>query len=151
MNNSSCIVCKNDKYLNPNLKFKLSEVCFHSMCVDCIDRIFTVPSPCPICKILIRKQSFIFQTFQDLSVEKEIIKRRKISKIYNLQQNDFVNLNEFNKYLQEKEDLVFDFDEFKINEFKLKNKEIIKQNQLILLKKDLFEKSKINQEIAVEF
>ena len=67
-----------------------------------------------------------------------------------MQQNDFVNLNEFNKYLQEKEDLVFDFDEFKINEFKLKNKEIIKQNQLILLKKDLFEKSKINQEILIK-
>jgi hypothetical protein len=79
-----CPVCKSDRYLNPNLRLLVSP-CYHrmifmislkGMCTTCIDRLFTSgPAPCPICKQSLRKSNFIAQTFEDLSVEREVCTR----------------------------------------------------------------------------
>ncbi len=52
-------------------------------CESCIDRLFTLgPAPCPICSKVLRKLAFTPQTFEDLSVEKEVAVRRRIAKEY---------------------------------------------------------------------
>jgi CDK-activating kinase assembly factor MAT1 len=94
-----CPVCKSDRYLNPKLRLLVSS-CYHKMCVSgfayiykgklmrlfgrcesCIDRLFTLgPAPCPICQKVLRKLAFTPQTFEDLTVEKEVAVRRRIAK-----------------------------------------------------------------------
>ena len=52
-------------------------------CESCIDRLFTLgPAPCPICNKILRKLAFTPQTFEDLTVEKEVAIRRRIAKEY---------------------------------------------------------------------
>ena len=52
-----------------------------SRCESCIDRLFTLgPAPCPICNKVLRKLAFTPQTFEDLSVEKEVAIRKRIAK-----------------------------------------------------------------------
>ncbi|CAG8439789.1 532_t:CDS:2 [Funneliformis mosseae] len=75
-----CPICKNNRYLTPNMKLLVSD-CYHKMCESCIDRLFANGAgPCPICQRILRKVSFIEPTFEDLRVEKEVKIRRNLSK-----------------------------------------------------------------------
>ncbi|KAG2149336.1 CDK-activating kinase assembly factor MAT1-domain-containing protein [Suillus clintonianus] len=100
-----CPVCKSDRYLNPKLRLLVSS-CYHKMCESCIDRLFTLgPAPCPICQKVLRKLAFTPQTFEDLTVEKEIAVRRRIAKEFNKRREDFFDLHAYNDYLEEVEDI----------------------------------------------
>ncbi|KAG0706333.1 CDK-activating kinase assembly factor MAT1-domain-containing protein [Suillus ampliporus] len=102
-----CPVCKSDRYLNPKLRLLVSS-CYHKMCESCIDRLFTLgPAPCPICQKVLRKLAFTPQTFEDLTVEKEIAVRRRIAKEFNKRREDFHDLHSYNDYLEEVEDITF--------------------------------------------
>ncbi|PPQ74207.1 hypothetical protein CVT26_004498 [Gymnopilus dilepis] len=102
-----CPVCKSDRYLNPKLRLLVSS-CYHKMCESCIDRLFTLgPAPCPICNKILRKLAFTPQTFEDLSVEKEVAVRRRIAKEFNKRRDDFPDLRSYNDYLEEVEDITF--------------------------------------------
>ncbi|KDR81439.1 hypothetical protein GALMADRAFT_239344 [Galerina marginata CBS 339.88] len=110
-----CPVCKSDRYLNPKLRLLVSS-CYHKMCESCIDRLFTLgPAPCPICNKVLRKLAFTPQTFEDLSVEKEVAVRRRIAKEFNKRRDDFPDLRSYNDYLEEVEDITFNL----INEIDL--------------------------------
>ena len=56
------------------------------------------------------------QTFEDLTVEKEVTVRRRIAKEFNKRREDFSDLREYNDYLEEVEDIstFVGFDEFLI-------------------------------------
>ncbi|PPQ78534.1 hypothetical protein CVT25_011806 [Psilocybe cyanescens] len=100
-----CPVCKSDRYLNPKLRLLVSS-CYHKMCESCIDRLFTLgPAPCPICNKVLRKLAFTPQTFEDLTVEKEVAVRRRIAKEFNKRRDDFPDLRVYNDYLEEVEDI----------------------------------------------
>ncbi|KAG1904120.1 CDK-activating kinase assembly factor MAT1-domain-containing protein [Suillus fuscotomentosus] len=102
-----CPVCKSDRYLNPKLRLLVSS-CYHKMCESCIDRLFTLgPAPCPICQKVLRKLAFTPQTFEDLTVEKEVAVRRRIAKEFNKRREDFFDLRSYNDYLEEVEDITF--------------------------------------------
>ncbi|KAF9567623.1 CDK-activating kinase assembly factor [Agrocybe pediades] len=102
-----CPVCKSDRYLNPKLRLLVSS-CYHKMCESCIDRLFTLgPAPCPICNKILRKLAFTPQTFEDLTVEKEVAIRRRIAKEFNKRREDFSTLRAYNDYLEEVEDITF--------------------------------------------
>ncbi|KAG9318244.1 CDK-activating kinase assembly factor MAT1-domain-containing protein [Chiua virens] len=102
-----CPVCKSDRYLNPKLRLLVS-ACYHKMCESCIDRLFTLgPAPCPICQKILRKLAFAPQTFEDLTVEKEVAVRRRIAKDFNKRREDFPDLYSYNDYLEEVEDITF--------------------------------------------
>ncbi|KIJ60629.1 hypothetical protein HYDPIDRAFT_116926 [Hydnomerulius pinastri MD-312] len=102
-----CPVCKSDRYLNPKLRLLVSS-CYHKMCESCIDRLFTLgPAPCPICQKVLRKLAFTPQTFEDLTVEKEVAVRRRIAKEFNKRREDFPDLRLYNDYLEEVEDITF--------------------------------------------
>jgi CDK-activating kinase assembly factor MAT1 len=50
-------------------------------CESCIDRIYTLgPEPCPTCGLILRKNNFAPQTFENLAVEKEVKIRSRIAK-----------------------------------------------------------------------
>ncbi|KAI0781088.1 CDK-activating kinase assembly factor [Trametes elegans] len=102
-----CPVCKSDRYLNPKLRLLVS-VCYHKMCESCIDRLFmTSGAPCPMCDRQLRKTSFSPQTFEDLSVEKEVAVRRRTAKEFNKRREDFPDLRSYNDYLEMVEDITF--------------------------------------------
>ncbi|KDQ13227.1 hypothetical protein BOTBODRAFT_33832 [Botryobasidium botryosum FD-172 SS1] len=102
-----CPVCKSDRYLNPKLRLLVS-TCYHKMCESCIDRLFTLgPQGCPICGKILRKMAFAPQTFEDLTVEKEVAVRRRIAKEFNKRREDFADLRSYNDYLEEVEDITF--------------------------------------------
>ncbi|KAM5539028.1 hypothetical protein V8D89_007251 [Ganoderma adspersum] len=102
-----CPVCKSDRYLNPKLRLLVS-ACYHKMCESCIDRLFTLgPAPCPICNKILRKLAFTPQTFEDLTVEKEVAVRRRIAKEFNKRREDFADLRSYNDYLEWVEEITF--------------------------------------------
>jgi len=76
-----CRVCRSSRYLNPNMKFLISKVCYHKMCESCVDRKFQSPGPCPYveCKRTLRKSDFRRQTFADIGVEREVDIRRDMA------------------------------------------------------------------------
>ena len=52
-------------------------------CESCIDRIYTIgPGPCPVCGVILRKNQFKPQTYENLGVEKEVAIRMRIAKMY---------------------------------------------------------------------
>ncbi|KAH7914677.1 CDK-activating kinase assembly factor MAT1-domain-containing protein [Hygrophoropsis aurantiaca] len=131
-----CPVCKSDRYLNPKLRLLVSS-CYHKMCESCIDRLFTLgPAPCPICQKVLRKLAFTPQTFEDLTVEKEVAVRRRIAKEFNKRREDFLDLRGYNDYLEEVEDITFnlinDIDvaqtEERIQAHKKENASLIEKN-----------------------
>ncbi|KAG0345898.1 TFIIH/NER complex subunit [Podila humilis] len=102
-----CPVCSTDRYLKPSMRLLVGP-CFHKMCDNCIDRLFAHgPAPCPTCRQTLRKAAFSVQTFEDLSVEKEVRIRRQMAQKFNKRREDFKNLKDYNDYLETVEDLTF--------------------------------------------
>ncbi|CAG8523275.1 3015_t:CDS:2 [Diversispora eburnea] len=83
----SCPICKNTRYLTPNMKLLVSE-CYHKI-------------------LTLRKINFVVPTFEDLSVEKEVRIRKRIAQQFNKRQEDFPSLREYNDYLEMVEDIVW--------------------------------------------
>ncbi|KAG0301901.1 TFIIH/NER complex subunit [Dissophora globulifera] len=131
-----CPVCQTDRYLNPQMKLKVGP-CFHKMCENCIERLFANgPAPCPTCRQTLRKATFSEQTFEDLSVEKEVRIRKQMSSKFNKRREDFKTLKDFNDYLETVEDLTFklaneiDVETTKaaIDKFAAENRDLIRIN-----------------------
>ncbi|EGF99918.1 uncharacterized protein MELLADRAFT_28617, partial [Melampsora larici-populina 98AG31] len=131
-----CPICKSDRYLNPDLRLLVSK-CYHKMCESCIDRIFSLgPEPCPTCGLILRKSNFSPQTFENLKVEKEVIIRKRIHKLFNKRREDFESLDHYNNYLEEVEDITFNLingvdvaeTEAKIKKYQIENEDLIAQN-----------------------
>ena len=107
----------------PQRRSRIQMLTIWFRCESCIDRLFTLgPAPCPICQKVLRKLAFTPQTFEDLGVEKEVAIRRRIAKEYagafaflgpsltlcnrfNKRREDFLDLRQFNDYLEEVEDI----------------------------------------------
>ncbi|KAF8939491.1 CDK-activating kinase assembly factor MAT1-domain-containing protein [Dissophora ornata] len=131
-----CPVCQTDRYLNPQMKLKVGP-CFHKMCENCIERLFAHgPAPCPTCRQTLRKATFSEQTFEDLSVEKEVRIRKQMSSKFNKRPEDFKTLKDYNDYLETVEDLTFklvneiDVETTKatIDKFAAENRDLIRIN-----------------------
>ncbi|EAU88403.2 transcription/repair factor TFIIH subunit Tfb3 [Coprinopsis cinerea okayama7 len=93
-------------------------------------------SPCPICNKILRKLAFMPQTFEDLTVEKEVAVRRRIAKDFNKRREDFPDLRSYNDYLEEVEEITFNLinevdipeTEARIAKYKAENAAIIELN-----------------------
>lgn len=134
-----CPVCKTDKYLSPEIQFKINPECYHKICDACVDRIFSLgPSPCPYpgCDKILRKNKFKTQVFDDLEVEKECDIRRRVLSIYNKKESEFASTDEYNTYTEEIEDTVYDLlhhehvaeIEAKLKQYSMANKQAIELN-----------------------
>ncbi|RYP08116.1 hypothetical protein DL764_002099 [Monosporascus ibericus] len=106
-----CPVCKRVRYLNTDMEFLINPECYHAMCSNCVSNIFkSGPAQCPYasCTKTLRFRGFRSAFFGDLSVEREVDVRRRVAAIFNMTQDDFETLRDYNNYLQEVEDLTFD-------------------------------------------
>lgn len=104
-----CPICKTDRYLSPDMKFLVNPECYHKMCESCVDRIYAMgPAPCPYpgCGKTLRKNKFKTQLFDDINVEREVDIRKRVANVFNKGPGDFQDLNAFNAYLEEIEDIV---------------------------------------------
>lgn len=134
-----CPVCKTDKYLSPEIQFKINPECYHKICDACVDRIFALgPSPCPYptCDKILRRNKFKAQVFDDLRVEKECDIRRRVLSVYNKKAGDFQTPEMYDKYLEEIEDIVYkllnrlDIEETeeRLKQYSIENKQSIELN-----------------------
>lgn len=134
-----CPVCKTDKYLSPEIQFKINPECYHKICDACVDRIFALgPSPCPYpnCDKILRRNKFKAQVFENLIVEKECDIRRRVISVYNKKESDFQTIEMYDKYLEEIEDIVFNLlnkmdieeTENKLKQYSIDNKQSIELN-----------------------
>ncbi|KAG0051100.1 TFIIH/NER complex subunit [Gryganskiella cystojenkinii] len=131
-----CPVCQTDRYLNPQMKLKVGP-CFHKMCENCIERLFAHgPAPCPTCRTTLRKATFSEQTFEDLTVEKEVRIRRQMAQKFNKRREDFKSLREYNDYLENIENMTFklvneievEATKLEIDKFAAENRDYIRMN-----------------------
>lgn len=136
-----CPVCKTDKYLSPEIQFKINPECYHKICDACVDRIFALgPSPCPYpnCDKVLRRNKFKSQVFDDLVVEKECDIRRRVISIFNKKEGDFQTIEMYDKYLEEIEDIVYkllnrlDIEETeeRLKQYSIENKQSIELNNV---------------------
>eukprot|EP01119_Soliformovum_irregulare_P021789 TRINITY_DN7323_c0_g1_i1.p1 TRINITY_DN7323_c0_g1~~TRINITY_DN7323_c0_g1_i1.p1 ORF type:complete len:327 (-),score=95.56 TRINITY_DN7323_c0_g1_i1:50-910(-) len=97
--------------------------------------------PCPICKSSLRKASFLHARGElDPEIEKERRVRQNILGIYNKRLKDFRNLRQYNDYLEEVEDIIYnlsnDIDvgitQDKIKKYREQNQELIVRNKAII-------------------
>ena len=106
--------CKTDRYLSPDMTFLVNPECYHKICGSCVDRIFSLgPAQCPYegCDKILRKNKFKTQIFDDVGVEKEVDIRKRVFNVFNKSLTDFDgNLDAYNRYLEEVEDIVYNLD-----------------------------------------
>ncbi|XP_027022221.2 CDK-activating kinase assembly factor MAT1 [Tachysurus fulvidraco] len=137
MDDQGCPRCKTTKYRNPSLKLMVN-VCGHTLCENCVEMLFVRGSGnCVQCDTPLRKSNFRLQLFEDPAVDKEVEIRKKVLKIYNKRDVDFPSLGEYNDYLEQVEEIVFnltnnvDIENTKqmMEQYQRDNRDIIQKNK----------------------
>jgi len=132
-----CPVCKTTKYRNPAMQM-LVNVCGHGLCSSCVETLFARGSgSCPECEVPLRRANFKLQLFEDASIDKEVDVRRRVLRDFCKTQEDFSSLREFNDYLEDVEDIIYNLvnnieveqTKRKIQAYKDANKDYISQNK----------------------
>lgn len=137
-----CPHCKTTKYRNPSLRL-LVNVCGHSLCESCVDKLFFRGSgACPDCGTALRRNQYRLQLFEDAKVEKEVDIRRNIMKDFNKQEEDFDTLAEYNDYLEEIEEIIYNLDNGIDVEFTKKKVETHRKENKAAIKKNMHRQSK---------
>ena len=143
------------QYRNPNLRLFIG-TCGHSYCEHCMNAYFSrAPHPCNECKTNLTLSSFRRQVFEDASVDKEVEIRKKVSKELNLYEEDFSSLREYNDFLEQVEDIVFNLTnsseliatKSKLDSLKEKYQKTIAKNRYKKFSKD---QEEIRKQIQIE-
>ncbi|XP_055451508.1 CDK-activating kinase assembly factor MAT1 isoform X2 [Psammomys obesus] len=154
MDDQGCPRCKTTKYRNPSLKLMVN-VCGHTLCESCVDLLFVRGAGnCPECGTPLRKSNFRVQLFEDPTVDKEVEIRKKVLKIYNKREEDFPSLREYNDFLEEVEEIVFNLTnnvdlentKKKMEIYQKENKDVIQKNKLKLTR----EQEELEEALEVE-
>ncbi|XP_018417549.1 PREDICTED: CDK-activating kinase assembly factor MAT1 [Nanorana parkeri] len=154
MDDLGCPRCKTTKYRNPSLKLMVN-VCGHTLCESCVELLFARGSgTCQECNTPLRKSNFRVQLFEDPTIDKEVEIRKKIIKIYNKREEDFPSLREYNDFLEEIEEIVFnltnnvDLDDTKkkLDMYQKLNKDTISRNKVKLTR----EQEELEEALEVE-
>ena len=149
-----CPRCRTSNYQNKTLKLLVNE-CGHDLCEKCVEHLFIRGSaPCPSCKLVLKKGAFKTKRFEDFNVEREVDIRKRIQKDYNKKDENFSSPAEFNDYLEEIEDIVFNFannidvEETKrrVEQYKKDNFKVIERNRTAQCRQDAYLKEKIRAE-----
>uniref|UniRef100_A0A8D8YPI9 CDK-activating kinase assembly factor MAT1 n=1 Tax=Cacopsylla melanoneura TaxID=428564 RepID=A0A8D8YPI9_9HEMI len=138
MDDQECPRCKTTKYRKPTLKLMVN-ICGHPLCEGCVDLLFLKGTGnCYECNQPLRRGNFKEQLFDDSHVEKEVEIRKKLLKEYNKVEEDFNSVAEYNDYLEEFEEIIFnlcnDIDILETNKridsYKKANKDNIMRNKI---------------------
>ncbi|CAG5866446.1 unnamed protein product [Menidia menidia] len=137
MDDQGCPRCKTTKYRNPSLKLMVN-VCGHTLCENCVEMLFVRGSGnCVQCDTPLRKSNFRVQLFEDPAVDKEVEIRKKVMKIYNKRDFDFPSLREYNDYLEQVEDIVYNLTnnneventKLRMEQYQRENRDVIQRNK----------------------
>uniref|UniRef100_A0A3P9KKI3 CDK-activating kinase assembly factor MAT1 n=4 Tax=Oryzias TaxID=8089 RepID=A0A3P9KKI3_ORYLA len=137
MDDQGCPRCKTTKYRNPSLKLMVN-VCGHTLCENCVEMLFVRGAGnCVQCNTPLRKNNFRVQLFEDPTVDKEVEIRKKVMKIYNKRECDFQSLREYNDYLEQVEDIVYNLTnnvevestKLRMEQYQRENKDVIQRNK----------------------
>ncbi|MBN3317226.1 MAT1 factor, partial [Atractosteus spatula] len=140
MDDQGCPRCRTTKYRNPSLKLMVN-VCGHTLCESCVEMLFVRGSGnCQECDTPLRKSNFRVQLFEDPAVDKEVEIRKKVLKIYNKREQDFPSLHQYNDYLEQVEDIIYNLTNNvdvettnqMIEQYKRENKDVIQKNKVKL-------------------
>uniref|UniRef100_A0A4W3H9S9 CDK-activating kinase assembly factor MAT1 n=1 Tax=Callorhinchus milii TaxID=7868 RepID=A0A4W3H9S9_CALMI len=140
MDDQGCQRCVTRKYSNPSNKLVI-HVCKLTNCESCVELLFVRGSGnCQECNTPLRKSNFRVQLFEDPTVDKEVEIRKKVLKVYNKREEDFPSLCEYNDFLEEVEDIVYnmtnnvDLENTKrrMEQYQRDNKEVIYKNKIKL-------------------
>ncbi|KAM4665413.1 CDK-activating kinase assembly factor MAT1 isoform 2-T2 [Amazona ochrocephala] len=183
MDDLGCPRCKTTKYRNPSLKLMVN-VCGHTLfevfsvqsenskvttgrssknlkrgrgkeCESCVELLFVRGAGnCHECDTLLRKSNFRVQLFEDPAIDKEVEIRKKVLKIYNKREDDFPSLNEYNDFLEEIEEIVYNLTnnvdlentKRKMELYQKENKEVIQKNKIKLMR----EQEELEEALEVE-
>lgn len=154
MEDLACPRCKTTKYRNPSLKLMVN-ICGHALCENCVELLFVKGSAaCPECQISLRRGNFRMQLFEDPLVEKEVDIRKRVVRDFNKREEDFETLREYNDYLEEIENIVFNLTnnvdvevtKKKIEQYKKDNKALIIRNKSKLSKDEEYLEDLIDNE-----
>lgn len=104
-----CSACQVDYYHNPDVRMLFSKVCSHPVCEPCVMRLFqhVRTYPCPLCSQSVRAEDFSEQSNESRVVESATKIRRQICDVYCKTEEDFSSADEFNDYLEQREDLIY--------------------------------------------
>jgi len=156
MDDQACPRCKTTKYRNPSLKL-LVNFCGHALCDSCVELLFVKGSAtCPVCDVVLKRNSFRTQMFEDAIVEKEVDIRKKILRDYNKKEDDFDNLNDYNDYLEQVENIIYNLThniqlestKLMVEQYKRDNKTQIQKNKSKLSKDEEMILEMIDEEQA---
>uniref|UniRef100_A0A1A7YHR3 CDK-activating kinase assembly factor MAT1 n=1 Tax=Iconisemion striatum TaxID=60296 RepID=A0A1A7YHR3_9TELE len=137
MDDQGCPRCKTTKYRNPSLKLMVN-VCGHTLCENCVEMLFVRGSGiCVQCDTPLRKSNFRVQLFEDATIDKEVEIRKKVMKIYNKREFDFPSLREYNDYLEQVEDIVYNLTnntdventKLRMEQYQKENRDVIQRNK----------------------
>ena len=145
-----CPRCRTSNYQNKSLKLLVNE-CGHDLCEKCVEHLFIRGSaPCPSCKLVLKKNGFKTKRFEDFTVEREVDIRKRILKDYNKTEEDFGTLREYNDYLEEIEEIIFNFasnidveeTKAKVEAYKKENFKTIQKNRVAQSRQEAYLKEK---------
>jgi len=113
--------------------------CGHQFCNTCVEREFsrTKVFACPICEKPVKRVTLSTRTLDDVQCEKDTSWRKRVQKVFNKVENDFLNLLEYNNYLEEVEDIIYSIvnEEPDAEEKKAKVKEYEEANKAEIVKR----------------
>ncbi|KAL3124703.1 hypothetical protein niasHT_001540 [Heterodera trifolii] len=155
-NYRKCPKCKTSEFQNRSLVMMINECC-HPLCQNCVENLFARNvAPCPYdeCGKMLKRSGFWVQQFDDPRVERENFIRKRLAKTYNLHEDDFETLREFNDYLERVEEIVFrlvnesqvEETEQEMQTFREKYAEAIERNRRRPTKDDLWVKAMLEEE-----
>ncbi|XP_010582465.1 PREDICTED: CDK-activating kinase assembly factor MAT1 isoform X2 [Haliaeetus leucocephalus] len=138
--------------------YMLSILCgcsYYFRCESCVELLFVRGAGnCQECDTPLRKSNFRVQLFEDPAVDKEVEIRKKVLKIYNKREDDFPSLSEYNDFLEEIEEIVFNLTnnvdlentKRKMELYQKDNKEVIQKNKIKLTR----EQEELEEALEVE-
>merc|ERR1711976_312129 len=104
-----CRNCKSNDRNKPDLILKIN-ICGHSLCDGCVNLIFRHEEAlCPIegCGLRLKKAKFRDRKFEDEILDKEMNFRKLVERVYNQQESNFSNPEDYGNYLEEKEEKIY--------------------------------------------
>eukprot|EP01147_Barroeca_monosierra_P000273 gene273-3648_t len=111
-NREECPRCRTMRMQQQHMNLYMS-VCGHTLCETCLNHVFhNTPSyPCVVCHVLRMRSDYVLKLFEDGSVHKSVVIRKKELKGLNLRLEDFHgNTRKYNDYLEMKEDIVYNLE-----------------------------------------
>lgn len=83
--------------------------CGHRICSNCVELLFIAKPavPCYKCGLMLNKSKYSVSNFDDDEIERDLIVRRKVLSDFNLFEEDFESVEEYDDYLEMVEEIIY--------------------------------------------